>query len=477
MRISDLYSLNRTQATLDFVDVDVERDTPLFVSPTALELVPSEWGDECVHLVQNYFRYVLELIQTGENKRAEELLHQLHEPNETHLGFSKNQSRGRAVGNEYAHDVWDALSQSRAAATGLLEDLEDTVLMIDGISIDIVSDIATNIIRDPLIQYTQQMCRWHNISMEQSVNSGPLWDPVNHKWTSRLIELPVTSSGRLLLVPKAIVRQHLDYDAGEYYRHYILEYLQRVELNNNSELVQLLKNGEKRVTKKSLEEKYGSGKKTIVTQTRAHPEILREYKNAKKTSQQAALTHEDIALVENQQDPDWDELLMRVINLSPGNETAHLYETEVEALLTALFYPQLAYPTPQHEIHDGRKRIDITYTNVAKAGFFSWLGMHYTAPRIFIECKNYTRELGNPELDQIAGRFSPSRGKVGIIVCRNFEDKNNFLLRCRDTARDDRGFIIPVDDEDLKALIEAKKVDPFFDRLQLFEDRFNYLIS
>ena len=35
MRVSDIYQLGRTQPTLDFVDVDCGRDTPLFLSPRA----------------------------------------------------------------------------------------------------------------------------------------------------------------------------------------------------------------------------------------------------------------------------------------------------------------------------------------------------------------------------------------------------------------------------------------------------------
>lgn len=75
----------------------------------------------------------------------------LREPNETHLGLSAGRSKGRALGTELARDVWKALSQSEAAKSGLLRDLEDTILMVEGISVDIVSDMTTNIIRGPLI--------------------------------------------------------------------------------------------------------------------------------------------------------------------------------------------------------------------------------------------------------------------------------------------------------------------------------------
>ena len=177
MRISQYFALTQTQPTLDFVDVDVKKDTPLFISPKALTMLPSEFGDECVHLIQSFFHKVLELIKVGENHEAETLLAVLREPNETHLGLSRgSKSRGRALGSGSAHEVWNALSESEAARSGLLEDLEDTVLMIEGISIDIVSDMTTNIIRESLIRYTQRMAEYYGIPLQDGVDSGPLWN-------------------------------------------------------------------------------------------------------------------------------------------------------------------------------------------------------------------------------------------------------------------------------------------------------------
>jgi len=91
--------------------------------------------------------------------------------------------------------------------------------------------------------------------------------------------------------------------------------------------------------------------------------------------------------------------------------------------------------------------------NIAGEGFFKWVGDNYSAPYILVECKNYTNEIANPELDQLIGRFSVHRGDVGLLVCRQFENKDLFIERCRDTMRDGRGHIIPLDDEDLKELV------------------------
>lgn len=140
VKVSEHFRLHRKQPTLDFVDVDIENDVRMFIDPRALRLLKTEWGKECIALVQGFFTTVMEAIRNDEDETAHRLLRTLREPNETHLGLSIAESRGRALGNESAGNVWQALSTSEAARSGLLEDLEDTVLLVDGISTDIISD-------------------------------------------------------------------------------------------------------------------------------------------------------------------------------------------------------------------------------------------------------------------------------------------------------------------------------------------------
>ena len=74
--------------------------------------------------------------------------------------------------------------------------------------------------------------------------------------------------------------------------------------------------------------------------------------------------------------------------------------------------------------------------------------MTYWCPYVYVECKNYTGEVANPEIDQLSGQFSNRRGRVGILTCRELED--NFIKRCADTYEDERGLVIPLEDKDLK---------------------------
>ena len=66
-----------------------------------------------------------------------------------------------------------------------------------------------------------------------------------------------------------------------------------------------------------------------------------------------------------------------------------------------------------------------------------------------------------------------------MLICRNFDNKARFEQRCRDTALDDRGYIIALDDADLKALVDARKADDeaTYRDYPLLRQRFDTLIS
>jgi hypothetical protein len=206
---------------------------------------------------------------------------------------------------------------------------------------------------------------------------------------------------------------------------------------------------------------------------------LSEYKAKKKKDPPTPQPHGVIAESTGTPKPNLDILLKSVLEIAPGPNEATKYERAVEALLSALFYPRLVDPIRQEEIHDGRKRIDISFTNTAdKEDFFYWLAINYPAANVVAECKNYSRPIANPEFDQISGRFSPSRGKVGLLVYRQYENKSKIFDSCRDTARDDRGFILALDDDDLGLLVsEAKTLGGSSPIGGLLHQRFKALIA
>jgi hypothetical protein len=467
--------LGCNQSSLDFIDVPTNDDVSLHIDPRAIAALPSDWGQECIALIRDFFSSVLAAVRDNNYTVGHDLLNQLREPKETHLGYSVQGTSGRGVGQLKADYLWDALRQSRAVSSGLLENLEETALLVEGIDRDIISDITTNIIREPLIEYTQAACQFYQIPLHQDVDSGPLWNPKKKEWFSKYVHLPIVGGWKLLLVPKVIVRLQLVYNQDEYYRHYILEELRHAELASHSPLVQVLKNGRTRVTNKSLQAKYGTGKAVLISQTLRHPSALDKYRRAKAEPSEP-LTHIQLA-VTTAGLPDWEQLLNNVLSLKPGAAAADAYEKAILALLNAVFYPSLVDPDPQCEIHEGRKRVDIRFTNMGHRGFFYWLAQHYPSSYVWIECKNYSSDPGNPEVDQLIGRFSPKRGKVGMLTCRFLSDKPLLLKRCRDAALADQGYIIALDDDDLRTLVKQRMSPKTETAFPLLQERFSELVN
>ena len=112
-------------------------------------------------------------------------------------------------------------------------------------------------------------------------------------------------------------------------------------------------------------------------------------------------------------------------------------------------------PIKEHELNQGRKRVDIKFTNAAEVGFFRRMAdsANTRSLNVFIECKNYSNDLGNPEIDQLLTRLDLRRGKIGFVLCRALVNDQLMLERCRDAARSDQGFVIVLTDDRVQRIL------------------------
>ena len=381
MHVTDYYGLDRTQAEVDFVDVDVATDNRIFIDPRAIRLQHGDLHEACVASLVSFFSEVLDAIRLSDQPKVRQLMRFLGEPNETHLGFSRGRSRGRGLSGKNTDVIADAISDSKAAKTGLLRDLEDTAFLVPGVNKDLLSDMTTQIIRGPLIEYTQQCCYQYEIPMV-SQYGGSVWNPDALEWQDRYdVPLPRTEDGTLLLVPKSIVRHAPIFDNDKYFNGYIAPYLEGEELSARSQLVQLLKNGTARVNRKELREKYGTSKSDVVDQTlRLGNKPLTRYRDVAGTITAPPLVNEDLASTVGAAQVNFDEAYGKVAAVRAGADGATLYHRSVFDLLSAIFYPSLVNFKKEDKIHDGRKRIDITCDNVATVGFFDWVNRGFGCP-------------------------------------------------------------------------------------------------
>jgi len=263
MRFSEVFGLQKSQAELDFVDIDLDSDTPLFVDPFALSIRKDAWSDHCTQHLLSFFQTAIAAIHDENEDRAKHVLNHLSEPNETRLGLSKGLPSGRGVSGKQALDLYDALCDSEAARTGILQEIAECDLFIPGIGHDKISDITTNVIRGPLLEYTRNQCLLHGMPLREGVSGGRIWDMGMEDWTSVYATLPVYDDRRILLVPKASVRFHMCLDSQEYYNHYMINFLQAEYTEAASSLAQVLRGGRHRVTKKSVKERHPFSKRAL----------------------------------------------------------------------------------------------------------------------------------------------------------------------------------------------------------------------
>ena len=229
-RFSNHFKINRLQSELDFVDVLLNTDIPLYIDPFALSVEEDDWSKACNDLVVGFFQELVDALRAKRFDRAREILNNLHEPNETRLGQSSGKPQGRGVGDKQSRGLYKAFANSKAVETGLLTDLSDCELFIEGIGHDKISDITTNIIRCKLIEFTEEQCRQWDVPM-QLRPTGPWWDQGRKDWRSTYKYLPVYRGEPVILVPKRSVRYAMAIDDREFYDMRVIELAGKRDIN------------------------------------------------------------------------------------------------------------------------------------------------------------------------------------------------------------------------------------------------------
>lgn len=448
VQISAWANLHNQRAKLSFVDVDTRTDMRLFIDPYALEIRDDKWSVRCTDHIRSFFDELLGALRAGNDQRATHLASHLHETNETCLGYSQGRPRGRGIGVNQAADLLHALRNSRAFQTGLLSDLSETALFIPGIGSDKISDLTTNILRGLLLEYTQEQADLWGMPLTDDVPMAPVWDIRQLNWVQAPRRTIVIGGKPILLVPKHCVRLKLDLNAQEFYNNHMIVALQQEYLRAGQALVTVLKGGRRRVYKKDVKARHPMVKDHLAEFAQQHPDVLEQYKRL--AGAKGALDDEDIY-------HGFDEgvyaarLIAELRAIPPGGDNATNYHKFCIGALTFIFYPNLVNPWKEREIDQGRKRIDIAFQNAAQEGFFnSALQSPQTrAIEIPIECKNYSKDAANPEIDQLAGRFSHLRGFFGMMCCRTLDDRPRMIARCKDAAVHRSQFMFVVTDDDI----------------------------
>lgn len=465
-KFSEYFGLNQN-TDFDFVDIYAYQDIPLFLDPFGISAMGTKWAKKCEDEIATYFQYLIDCIRANDRKSVTRLLNALHEVNEIGLGYSSGLPQGRGIGSIQAEQIQMSFETSEAAKSGDIKDIADCAILIPGISRDKISDITANILKRSLVEFTQLQCQNHNIPTKKvPVNNA--FDFTTFQFTSYFTHLPVIDNRPIILLPISSVRQDPELSKTKYYRNFVLEFLRAEHQHAGDSLSTVLKNGKVVVRISDLKEKYPMSVDFLYNFSKENPNILDRYKQElrntaiKKGKAQLNPKHKVLNSTERKAYLD---------SIQPGaNQASDFHKLAYDSLIHILS-DRISSPWMEKEINQGRKRIDIVFNNCDKKGFFHNLHLkHYVkCPKIIVECKNYGKEIGNPEVDQINGRLNDKRGRFGVIVCRSVENKEKLLERCKDLLNDNGNYVIIIDDFELIELLSYRdsndetKIDDFFE--------------
>ena len=280
MKISEKLNLTKSQFELDFVDIDTERDIPLFIDSNLIRKYDSVFNAKFVETMDSFFSYLINTLSNNLDEQAKYLCSHLREINETHLGLSKGISKGKGVGQIGAEKIFNALKNSKAIEDGVLQDIEDLRVLVNGFDKDMLSDMLTNILKKHLLEYTISQCNLLNIELTHNVPSGFFWNEKTLKWENEYMDRLIIDDKPVLLVPKKIVNYTLEGSSSQYRQHFVLNFLQDENIRNMTNLVQRRKKSKELfVTKKDIIETEEEMNKDYLSNfTMNHPEVLEDFK-------------------------------------------------------------------------------------------------------------------------------------------------------------------------------------------------------
>ena len=207
----------------------------------------------------------------------------LNENSDVCLGFSKTRgTKGSGIGDKIAYKFCYALKSCDALQKDIITSIEDVKIFMEDLDVDRISDMVSNIIRLPLLQYTKTQCENYNIPM-QKLQTKPFWDGETNQW-ERYNDYPqlIVNGERKLLVPKKLVSDSNNFTWFNFLQHYIYNSLIDKNLKEESSLVMRRKDGAKYVTKKSikedLEKNFVIDKKFCEKFAIENPELYRLFK-------------------------------------------------------------------------------------------------------------------------------------------------------------------------------------------------------
>ena len=430
-RLIDYFNVPITQEEVDFAIPFLDEDIPLFLDPFLLWKSPSQ-QDNSLHLsLVNAFNRLGNLSITDRDL-ARHMLIEITECCEVGLGSGKTK-RGLKISGSTANDVLDLFSYIPQIRTFGLSHFEEIQLYVNNISKDRVSDIACNLLKSFLIDFTQSECKKHSIPMNGFPNLL-VYSMRTGKMVTESVRLPFNpvDMSPIIFVPKRWLRYNpwINYE----------DYFNNAYVKQGSE--------------------YEIEKGHVLSYNRDNYDMIVAYISAKERVQ-----------ADCKNDPLFKQIpilsakrcLGTILKLPSGkeNNADKQYEDNCAKLMASLLYPHLDFAQVQSRTDSGTQIRDIIFYNNCTYPLLKSLYNDYNCRQIVFEMKNVS-EISRDNVNQLNRYLSEQFGRFGIIITRK-DFKKSILKNTIDLWSGQRKCIICLTDDDIKMMVdvfESKQRDP-----------------
>lgn len=208
MWLTEAFGVDLNQREVDFVIPRLDQDLPLCIDPFLLYKSRREDLRKAHETLVTLFREAFSAFKASREDLVSSLI-DFPEVSEIRFGYAKGSTAGRGIGEVLSGMLTDTLRKSPALVERGIRHVEELQLFSIGIAEDRISDMAANIIKSYLVEYTRAQCTLWGIPMTEGVPIRHLWDPREGRWVDGYFRIPVDSQSGLgiLLVPRWIVRR------------------------------------------------------------------------------------------------------------------------------------------------------------------------------------------------------------------------------------------------------------------------------
>jgi hypothetical protein len=442
---SEAFGVAISQSEADFVVPDLATDIPVCIDPFLLFKSRDPYFRELHEQLLNVFRHAFDLHGAGDRASLDRLI-DFPEVSSIGFGYTKGRWGGSGLGWQLNRLLADLLAASADIRYRGLRHVEELQLLAVGVGPDRVSDIAANVLKLQLVQYTQEQSNLWGIPLQKG---APLAHYLNHdemEWEDGYYDLPINplSGDPLLLVPRRIVRllpwiNYDDFCTSE----------ARLLLPPRARLP--------RYPGQPAEERAAVAKEEMVAKLRERPTVLDAYISRKERTADRAvpvLQDADDAHVEATA----TDLIQRLDAIPTGVAAATEYQRLVYEVLNFLFEPELTGGQLEVLTYMGTERRDIVYWNEAEQSFWAYVRETYLSPLVMFEVKN-VNAVEIEHVNQTATYLGARLGMLGFIVTRNAP--SDAVIRktysvFNDTPTPPRRIVIVLSDADLRAMINER---------------------